>query len=1125
VEAAAIPTPVTTFDEVAFVQTPACSNDYSVVDNCHNYFNPPRPSLFREVSTPWRPYTPQGGTQTLQPSSVATSMLPFPPFEFRDDFALPQYSSVDGDQQVLPHHRGSNDGRLYIRGGCLGCAEGSTLYTVRPEVLGQDFRYEIAARGQHFLTPEKQFGLHPFTYINPLSTGLKIRNNGRFPDSLHSNICDSSSPAFALPTGRTRNPRACQARFEAASSPVSGDCYDLSLVYGLTENREPATDPDHWELRSVDLTVFVRNPKSVSAGSTVSPGGPANWGLWVYPRNPTGEVKTSTSWTLPPFRPFNVHESSWGDMNWNSTYVIPNTNQIDWVRLFTEKHDFKCYKWSAGVLVRDTTGPAWCQFFDRQSHRTRYQVEDDEDSVIGNGGYWNGIHRRPASGEEKPLFLFEPTTSGDGRLLIVNMDGLFYSYAANACRAADWAHFKPISMMPKDPAVNSRYELAKSQVIGGVPREFRDSMGRPIPFGVRNQGAYPWIDRDGKNLFFAAKNNPHDGYYARRVVANSTYSTATTTDTLYSPPGTDAQRALFNPDRSPAQYISVLGAWTHGKAVILDNGLNITDLGGNREGNFNRTYDLRLYQGNDLAVTPGGSSSIFSFENQLNLFDALRPTLPFDVVWTVQSNTQRNSEVAFDEYMHKQAFVVAHMNAPIRMDVSPFGAQRAETFPKDGFRPFRNVWAYVRGGDVADFRFAENPRVQNASTASALHGTEPLQVPDSLRLRGGARVEPVALGGVLGKGVWLDGANDFMDMGYPVQATRRDWYLGIWLDSRTGFPAPPASGTARTTPRTVFYFPDNSWLGLVAATDSLGNTSHELVAYNGATAGRYTVSLGRVITPSKYFHLGVKLFSSGGLRRLAVYVNGTFVSALAVAGADTGFDLMKDTVQGWTWMTVSDPGPSFTAGLPRLPFAGWVDEFRVYSLTAADVTAPWLDEHICNQALGTLVDIGYARGEVSHPALTSLRSRSAAYPNAPAQVCEQLRLETYSDPRDFPAQYGEHLCIDRVHKNPHLQPSWSFRCLRTGKLGLPALAAASPRPDSSANVFCLSCHTSAAPLPGLKVSALTGGSLARYQDPRRQPSNVPAVLGGIVPPWLTTSLNVGDGTQTLDHYFDHYRAP
>lgn len=29
VEAAALPTRVTTFDEVAFVQTPACSNDYT----------------------------------------------------------------------------------------------------------------------------------------------------------------------------------------------------------------------------------------------------------------------------------------------------------------------------------------------------------------------------------------------------------------------------------------------------------------------------------------------------------------------------------------------------------------------------------------------------------------------------------------------------------------------------------------------------------------------------------------------------------------------------------------------------------------------------------------------------------------------------------------------------------------------------------------------------------------------------------------------------------------------------------------------------------------------------------------------------------------------------------------
>ncbi|HEX5749748.1 MAG TPA: hypothetical protein VFZ09_26185 [Archangium sp.] len=1127
--AAALDTP-TLFTDVALVGTAPCSSDYSRIDNCYNEANPQRPSIFRELSPAWRPYQPSGQTPTLLPSTLVGKVQPYPPFEyFWDGPRIPSTADADGAQQVLPFTRSTNDGRLSLRGGCRGCGESSMLVTFRPEVLGQDLEYDFAAKGALFSQPTHQPGSHPFIYYNPLFSSLQTRNNGFFPDALHSTLCEDSAPAYV---SSKHNPLKCQARYEAGSPLVTGDCYDISLLYGLTA----AENGNQWELRSVDVTVFVRDPKTLSAGERQGwdPGG---WGLWIYPRNPEGEVKSLPQWELPPFRPFNVHETPWGDLDGNnSTWTLSGTNQINWAKVLSSHPGFKCYDqvlvgYSSGKPIYTyprATGPSipkWCQFFDRQSSRSRFQVEDDEDSVISNGGYWNGVHTRPASGEGKPLFLFEPTVSGDGRLLVVNMDGLFYSYSPNACRADGWAHMKPISMMPMDPQVNGRYEIAKSQVIGGVPQPFRDSMGNAIPFGVRNQGAYAWLDREGKNLFFAAKNNPHDGYYARQMVLREQFGPNVTTQSLSAPPQNDGERAAFNPDRAPAQAISVLGAWTHGKAVILDNGLSIADLGGNRADNLTRTFGLRLYAGDDLSLTPQGSSSIFSFENQLNHFDALRPTLPFDVVWNVQSNTQRTSEVAFDEYLNKQAFVVAHMNAPMRMDVSPFGSQRAETFPKDGFIPTRNAWAYVRGGEIADFRFARNPLVQNAATTSAAHGTENLQGPGSLRLRGGARVEPVALGGVSGKGVWLDGVNDFMDMGYPVQPSRRDWYLGIWLDSRQAFPTKVIFSITRTLPRTLFYFPDNSWIGLVAARDITGATWHELEVYNGATGGRYTVNLGSLVQPGRFFHLGVKVFTRAGQRTLQFLVNGTPVTTLAVAPTDTGFNLMADTVNGWTWMTVGDPGPSFVQGQSRLPFLGWVDEFRVYSLSAQDTQAAWLDEHICNNALGTLVDITSYTGESSHPALTVLRSRASLYPGAPTLLCEQMRLESYVDPRDYPAQYGEHLCIDRVHKNPHANPSLASRCKRAQKLALPVFQANAPRPDTSSNTFCLTCHTSTAPLPGLRPGALTAGSGPRYQDPRRQPMNVPAVMGGVVPPWLQGGVNLSDGTRTLDHHFDHYLAP
>ncbi|RKG98760.1 hypothetical protein [Corallococcus carmarthensis] len=1120
----------TQFSEVAFVGTPACSSDYSRVDNCFNDQNPQRPSIFRELSAATRPYRSSGAMPlSVHPSALTAVMQPFPPFEYDNGWSPPRTpEAVDASQaiQVLPFNRGSNDGRLFVRGGCRGCGEGSTLYTFRPELLGQDFRYDFAQKGQRYVQPAWQPGLHPFVAFNPMPgfSRLAVKNNGDFPDMLHSTMCEDSVSSLNA-GGHGRNPLACRARYESTSPWVSGDCYDISLVYGMV-----ASTGQRWELRSVALTVFVRNPKSVTAGDAVG-GGVENWGLWVYPRNPEGELKSLPTWDLPPFRPFNPHGSNWGEMSAGSAYSVPGTpDTIDWRRLFTQNPGFQCYvPRQIGIFTvydRNTaaTAPKWCQFFDRQSVAGDLMVEDDEDAVIGNGSTWNGIIGNGPG--EKHLAMFEPATSGDGRMLILNMGGLFYAASGSICQAASWSHFKPISMMPMDPAVNTRYELARSQVINGQPRNFRDTLGNAIPFGVRNQGAYAWLDREGKNLFFAAKNNPHDGYYARQVLSEDRFSPASFGEYLWIAPANDTDRARFNPDRAPAQAISVLGAWTHGKAVILDNGMSITDLGGTDDARYQRTYSLRLYAGADVPLTPKGSSQLFSFENQLNTFNVLRPTLPFDVVWNFQSNTQRNSEVAFDDYLNKRAFVVAHMNAAMRMDVSPEGPQRAETFPQDGFVPTRNAWAYVRGGGVADFRFMRNPLAQNAATGSPLFGTDGPQPPSSVRLRGGARIEPVALGGVSGKGVWLDGLNDFMDMGYLVDSSRRDWLFGVWLDSRMEAPPARPGAVVRTLPRTLFYFSDNSWVGLLQARDSNNTVWHELTGYNGRTGSTFTVNLGSLVQSGRYFHFGMKVFTDAGQRKLTFYINGTPHTTLPVAAQDLGYDPMFNSMNGWTWMTLSDPGPDFVRGQARLPFQGWVDELRIYALSPGDASRPWVDELMCNQALGTTVNLAFRKYELYSPVLEALRTRALQYPNAAGwRLCEQMRLESYVEPLDYPAQSGEHLCIDRVHKNPNPVQEWRERCMRSSMMAMPALEADVPRPDTSGNAFCQSCHTPSAPLPGLRMGALSAGTVRRYEDPRRQPMNVPAVLGGTVPPWLLVRIDQPDGTFTLDHHFDWLNAP
>ncbi|AKF85431.1 hypothetical protein MFUL124B02_12530 [Myxococcus fulvus 124B02] len=229
--------------------------------------------------------------------------------------------------------------------------------------------------------------------------------------------------------------------------------------------------------------------------------------------------------------------------------------------------------------------------------------------------------------------------------------------------------------------------------------------------------------------------------------------------------------------------------------------------------------------------------------------------------------------------------------------------------------------------------------------------------------------------------------------------SRRDWLFSLWLDSREELTVRPGSTQVRGTPRTLFYFSDNSWVGLVQSKDSSGNLWHELDLYNGATGQHFTVGLGTLVQPGRYFQFGMKVMTEQGQRKVAFYINGRWHSTLTVAPYDAGFNPMWSSMSGWTWMTVSDPGPAFMPAQRRLPFFGWVDELRIYALSSEDVRAGWTEELMCNQALGTLVDIAPRRGETWNPALESLRFGSTRYPGSRASSCGWARTWSRSTTR------------------------------------------------------------------------------------------------------------------------------
>lgn len=771
------------------------------------------------------------------------------------------------------------------------------------------------------------------------------------------------------------------------STGQSGDCYDVSWLGQTSESGQ-------YDITSLAVTVFVSSPKTPNATIEASP----NQELAVFPQG-----------TLSP----DLSQVVRGDVNY---------------RLSRDKTSGDVY------LTQHCACLTWPCL--RHIGPPPQRLQHD---------------------------FFEPTTSSDGRLLMVNMGGdkgIYYAIAppALACKASGFKLFKPLSCLPSDPLAQD-YGIAKNVAIdpSSMNKSFRDSKGNFITPGENMPGAYLWLDRKAKNLLYSQVNDYRDAWRAQQQ--NPPHAPITKGD------GTGAPLSWENyPDQHPSASgngVVALGAWTQGKIVVMDNVLNPTDWTGGEDENqypnivpkVRRPYSFKmpLYQEEPRWIRPGTTGVINSAENQFNYLDNQSPTSPFDVVWRVATNTNHNAEVIFDEYMLNNAFVVAHMNSPH----TSFG-NNPKFFPDDGFVPnypansMRGIY-YDHNASMPEFRFSRNPRLQNAATSLPSRAPFSSAPPSVLRLRGGARVEPVALGGVRGKGVYLDGINDFIDMHFQ-NTNHQDWFYGLWLDHRD---------VSLLTTRTVFYWSDGSWVGL---------SGRQVVAYDRSTQTTKSLLLSKYTTPGEYFHLGVKLVdhSATNQRKLSFYINGTTLGTISFSGRQ-GFQMDSGELGGWSWFVVGDPGPAhlspgYAGG--RKPWKGWIDEFRIYALDQ-NATAHF-EEFICNLAMGSLInDDGQAK-------------------------CEQLNFHTQGHPVDVPAQTGLK-CADKVHKN-NTDPD----CLRAQHLeiaNLP-LTAQQPRPSFLGNDFCTSCHLSNHPMIEMRLDALTAGTVNREDDMRRQPMDWPAYLGG-----------------------------
>lgn len=1011
----------------------ACSTlGFDRIENCLNYGLPLEPSIHRSSVRP-------RGAETSAPT------VPYGPHP----------SGTAPQTFVLPTHRTSADGRIATDGVGLAMFYPENLhygFQTRPGRsvlgrtlgLGEDVR--IDGRPGRTRYPAAYF-------LGEHGASLNTAENWE--------ICSGRDPNMGSGSDSNagRNLRTCIAPDPDApynpSQPtahaIHGECYDANLIFVVNGNPGSSGLGERVEIRSIALTFFFggASQPSLRGAVRVPETSAPSQAIFLYP---TGDLTRAEGEILP----------------WHRNYDIPppNAGTPQWsIRHYYEAALARC----DGA----TTQPAWCHFLDQQ-----HVLPVDQRYVIHrsptSSHTWDGVRNSEpnAHGEYDAFHAFlEPATTGDGRVLIVHdyHQGILYSYnEVGPCDAAGFSDFRPISMAYLDPRVNQRYGFARYPV--------RRTNGEVVPPGETVDGGYPWIDRHGNNLMFPAVGgqngfvghwvpNPGESDWTVRLPNDDgsfTPDPDPEVEAFMNVPGETVETESWNVNNGNGTGVVVLGSWTRGKMILVDNGLYESDWtfstysSGFRDHRFAVPLfvDNETFETEDTLVRPAGVAFVNSFENIMNQYNVMNPISPFDVVWTASSTQERNTEIVFDEYMRRGMRVVAHMNADITLYPNPSH--------DDGEVRRNPLMQQVNNGFVpqagALHLFSHSPVLQNATTTES---------PETggiatLRLLGGSWLPPVAEGGVQGRGVWLDGANDHVLI-ERLPASLRRFYLGLWVDLR--------AWDARAS-MTLYRFGNGTAIDLRQGAIRVvrpGTTSQELALDAAAMEN------------ARYFHLGLGFDDGPGGPRMVVFLDGQRVGTLAIGQTPRFVPATAPPSATGTLTIGTNEYRALRGGGYVYPVRGWVDEFRMMDLQPGELESTTFTEHACNLALGSARRLG-----------TSI-------------VCEQIDFrhndttdaEGVGASLDFPLEaYQTRNCGNSVHQN-----AGALGCARGELLSLAdrQLVASQHRPDFSDVAFCTTCHTDAMDaVPGLRPAALlpypldpTTGvpnmSATALTDPRRQP--------------------------------------
>ena len=685
-----------------------------------------------------------------------------------------------------------------------------------------------------------------------------------------------------------------------------------------------------------------------------------------------------------------------------------------------------------------------------------------------------------------PVNIIEPTVTGDGKLLFIQGDSkIQYSVipeAAAPCDVTKWDEFKELEYMHGDPEMQ-RYGLAKFPL-----RDYQDNILSPATtLGRGIRGAYPWVSRDGDVLaFMAAQSSLFFADSTNVVTPKFPIVGHPTGDTSHPVPS--AGEDFENEDDVLARVgLTLVGSWTQGKFVQPDNRNNAADF--LMPGDAAQHRMIRLYEDQPQGVEVGSTlrTKIGSPENQFFHYPNLRPDAPREVVWNFATHFQMD-EIEFDDWLDPRALVVSSMTTPVR-SLRESGFVLATYL--DGFNYLHTMdtsLAYRYGGGfaspahIANEATSVSSEVADAASAAAELSFDystavQWNVPSHGRLLGGARAEPIAAGGIKGRGIWLDGEDDRLEYIVPEQPTgsqtdftSTDWFIQIALDPRN----PNAA-------QRLLLLPDGTWLNLL---DS------QSIAYGRDVTRVDTLTLPAALQTKVWSTLAVVSSTlQAGTQTLDFYADGYLFATRAHSDGKTYFRIEPGRIQ---------------LGNVAGGFKGWVDDFKIIARRPNP-------EVICNHARGTLVGVPdatsplYAQADAyptsSHVALSNLLPLERRYSR---YACERpIDAVANMDIYDV-ADHANYQCLGQIRRLD--QVADADLCLRDVFL-FPEGASLfhdAPRPDSVTNAFCLSCHVDSNPLPTLQATPALSidAGIDAIDDPRRQPMQWSPKIFGIIPDGL-----------------------